>query len=185
MTLLILGILIWIALHWFKRFAPEARARLGEKGKGPIALGLLGSIVLMVIGYRGAEFVPVYTPMPGIGHLTVTLSIIAVYFTGIGSVKGVLHTKIRHPMLTGGAIWAVAHLLVNGDRASVLLFGAMLVWTLGQMVLINRAQGAWVRPEAGPWRKDGVNLVITAVIVVVITGIHVLLGHNPFLGTYG
>jgi uncharacterized membrane protein len=44
-------------------------------------------------------------------------------------VKGMLRIT-RHPFLWGVAIWAAGHLLVNGDRASIVLFGAMLLLAL-------------------------------------------------------
>ena len=39
---------------------------------------------------------------------------------------------LRHPMLTGVVVWAVAHLLVNGDVASLVLFGWMGLWALAE-----------------------------------------------------
>jgi len=44
-------------------------------------------------------------------------------------VKGMLRIT-RHPFLWGVAIWALGHLLVNGDAASIVLFGAMLALAL-------------------------------------------------------
>ena len=41
-------------------------------------------------------------------------------------IKGMLRIT-RHPFLWGVAIWATGHLLVNGDRASIVLFGTMLI----------------------------------------------------------
>ena len=41
-------------------------------------------------------------------------------------VKGMLRIT-RHPFLWGVAVWAAGHLLVNGDAASIVLFGSMLV----------------------------------------------------------
>ena len=55
MLILTLGVLLWALAHLFKFIAPEARARMGEKGRGPISLALLLSIILMVIGYRSAD----------------------------------------------------------------------------------------------------------------------------------
>ena len=107
MILLILGLILWIGAHSFKRLAPGARARMGTKGRGPIALTILVSVALMVLGYRAAEFTSIYTPIPGIGHLNNLLMLIAVFFFGIGSAKGVLADKIRHPMLTGMVIFAM------------------------------------------------------------------------------
>ena len=45
------------------------------------------------------------------------------------AVKGMLRIT-RHPFLWGVAIWAFGHLLVNGERASIVLFGAMFVLAL-------------------------------------------------------
>ncbi len=51
-------------------------------------------------------------------------------------VKGMLRIT-RHPFLWGVAIWAAGHLLVNGDRAGLVLFGAMLVLAIFGTVSID------------------------------------------------
>lgn len=185
MTFLVLGLLLWIGAHFFKRLAPDVRAGMGTKGRGPISLAILVGIALMVLGYRAAEFVPIYTPIPGIGHLNNLLMFAAVYCFGIGASKGLLSDKIRHPMLLGMVVFAIAHLLVNGDLASVVLFGGLGLWALAEIVVLNRVLGAWDRPAPGTIKGDIKNLVITLVIFTIVTGIHVWLGRNPFLGTYG
>jgi len=184
MTLLILGLLLWWGAHLFKRAAPDARANLGGRGKGYVALALGAALLLMVIGYRGAEFVPVYSPLPGMGHANNTLMLISVFLFGVGGTKGTLYPKMRHPMLWGTVIWALAHLLVNGDLASLVLFGGIGAWALVEMAVINRTP--WQRPAPGRGIKgDAMNLVGTLVLFGVIAAIHIWLGHNPFLGTYG
>ncbi len=190
MTLLYIGIALWCAAHLFKRVLPAARAgltdRLGEgPAKGVVAAALFLSLVLIVVGYRGAEFSPVYTPMAGAGHLNNLLMLIAVILLGAGKSKGRMRSWLRHPMLTGVIVWSAAHLLVNGDYASVVLFGAMAVWAVVEMTLINWAEGDWERPEPGPVKGDIRLLVISVVVYAVIAGIHIALGYNPFLGTYG
>ena len=185
MVLLILGLALWIGGHLFKRIAPARRAAMGERGKGVVGLVLLLSVVLMVIGYRGAPYVPVYDPLPGMGHVNNTLMLLAVFLFGVGGTKGLLYPRMRHPMLWGTVIWAVAHLLVNGDLASVILFGGIGLWALGAMQVINRAQ-PWTPPTGGRgFRGDLMNLAGTAVLYGVISAIHIWLGHNPFMGTYG
>ena len=184
MTLLILGLLLWWAAHLLKRAAPGTRADLGERGKGYVAIALGGALVLMVIGYRGAGHVPVYTPLPGMGHANNTLMLISVFLFGVGGTKGTLYPRMRHPMLWGTVIWAFAHLLVNGDLASLVLFGGIGIWALVEMAVINRTP--WQRPAAGRGIKgDAMNLVGTLVLFGLIAAIHIWLGHNPFLGTYG
>lgn len=185
MTHLILGLFFWYAAHLFNRVMPGLRATMGDKGKGVVALAILLAVVLMVIGYRGADFTPVYTPMAGMGHLNNLLMLFAVYAMGVGSVKGQLSAKIRHPMLGGVVIWSGAHLLVNGDAASLLLFGGIGLWAVLEMLVINRAQGSWQKPTPGPWSKDAKLIGMTVILYAIISGLHALLGHNPFQGTYG
>ena len=183
MTLILIGLFLWIAPHLLKRLAPGLRARLGDPGKGAIALAIGLGVVAMGIGYRGAEFVAVYAPMPGMGHLNNTLMLISVFLFGVGGTKGVLYTRMRHPMLWGQVIWAAAHLLVNGDLASVVLFGGLGLWALLEMALINRT--AWARPVGGRGLKgDAMNLVGTVALFGVIALIHNWLGHPVFLGNY-
>lgn len=183
MIWLILGVLLWSGAHLLKRLVPDMRARMGERAKGPVALLLLLSVVLMVAGYRASAFVPLYTPLPGIGHANNTLMLISIFLFGIGGTKGVLYPRMRHPMLWGMVVWAVAHLLVNGDLASLILFGGLALWALASMLLINRTP--WARPARGRGlRGDAMNIVGTLVLFAVIAIVHRWLGHPVFEGTY-
>lgn len=184
MFLLVLGLLFWVMAHVFKRAMPGLRARMGDAGKGLVAGLIVVGVVLMVIGYRRAEFIAVYSPMPGAGHLNNTLMLISVFLFGVGGTKGTLYTRMRHPMLWGTVFWAAAHLLVNGDMASIVLFGCLGIWAFMQMSLINAA-GPWQRPVAGRGPKgDAMNLAGTVVIIGIAAMIHQWLGHPVFLGNY-
>lgn len=180
MTLLIAGLALWCVAHFFKRLAPNARANLGDKGKGPIALAILASVVLMVLGYRGADLTHVYdAPSWGI-HLNNTLMLVAVLLMGMGQSKGRMRSWLRHPMLTGVVVWAIAHLLVNGDMPSLVLFGGLALWAIAEMMLINRAEGPWTRPEPGPAKGDLRLIIISLIVFVAIAFIHNLVGPWPF-----
>ena len=121
MTMLISGLLLWSMAHLFKRLLPRQREALGKAGRGLVALAILGSLVLMVFGYRAAETEYLYA-LPGWAwHANNTLMLIALFLMDIGRVRGVVRTKIRHPMLTSVLLWTIAHLLVNGDTAAVVL----------------------------------------------------------------
>ncbi len=189
MVILVLGVSLWMDAHWIKRLLPLLRAgmdaRLGKAAaRGVIAGMAVLSVVLMVIGYKGSDMVVVYTPFKGAGHLNNLLMLLAVISLGMGKSKGHMRTWFRHPMLTGVTVWAVAHLLVNGDMASIILFGGLGIWAFASRILINRNEGVWKRPKAGPVSGDIRLLVIAAVLFAVIAGIHIWLGYNPFLGTY-
>ena len=82
---------------------------------------------------------------------------------------------LRHPQLTGVLLWAIAHLLLNGDLRSVALFGGLALWSVLEILLINRRDGAWVRPEAPPLATDAV----TAVVAVLVLG--ALVWAHPWL----
>lgn len=186
MRILVLGLVLWIVAHLFKRLAPGLRAQMGEMpGKMAVTVLSLAALILMVIGYRRADIVPLYTPLPGIGHLSVLLMLVAVFLFGLSHSRGRLRAQLRHPMLTSVIVWAVAHLLVNGDLASVLLFGGLGLWAVASMLLIN-AQEPWARPAPGGHRGDAINLAVSLVLFGVIVGVHTwLIGHSLFTGTYG
>jgi len=183
MLILILGLILWTGAHYFKRFMPDQRAALGTPGKGIMAVGIVAGVVLMVIGYRMADFVPVWSPPAFFTGINNLLMVLALWVYGSSAAKGAKAWpayKTRHPQLLGFKIWAFAHLLVNGDLASILLFGGLLGWAVGSVILINRAEPEWT-PPAPAERPTYIRLaVITAVMLVVITGIHIWLGVNPF-----
>lgn len=182
MSLLILGVILWIAAHLFKRVMPDARARLGDKGKGLIALILLASVVLMVIGYRDAGEIYVWSPPSWTVHANSLLMLIAVVLLGLGNSKSRFRGITRHPMLAGVRAWAVGHLLVNGDLASIVLFGGMFVWALIQVAVINKAEPDWTRPEPGNLAGDIKLAVISAVLFAVFAVVHTWLGYPVFAG---
>ena len=97
MTLLILGLALWWAAHLFKRVAPEARARMGDAGKGIAAVAILASVVLMYFGYGAAkETADVWwgrnPALVGINNL---LMVFAVYLYAVSGTKAALARKIR------------------------------------------------------------------------------------------
>ncbi len=82
---------------------------------------------------------------------------------------------IRHPQLTGFAIWAGAHLLANGDRQSLILFGGLGLWAVLAILFINRRDGAWVKPDPLPMTAEVKPLAIA------IVGFAVLFFAHPWL----
>lgn len=183
MIWIIIGLAIWYGAHLFKRWAPAQRAalteRMGDASKGVIAGALALSIFFFWLGYRQAEVVPLWY-FPWAVHLNNLLMIIAVILFGLGSSKSRFRSKLRHPMLTGFAVWAVAHLLVNGDLASLVLFGGLLVWAILEIPVINRAEPDYTPYEGGSLAGDIRLLIISTVVFSVIAGLHMLLGPWPF-----
>ena len=179
---LILGLALWWGAHLFKRIAPERRAAMGDKGRGPVSLALVASIVLMVLGFRSAPFIEVWTPPTFMIHVNNLLILIGIWMMTPAGRKGRLLNSVRHPMLAGFGLWAIAHLLVNGDLASIVLFGGLLLWAVVEVVVINRAEPDWTPGEPGTLAKDAIFLVAALVVMSVIGLIHGWLGYPPFPG---
>lgn len=183
MILLALGVILWIAAHLFTRLAPGPRAKMGDKGKALVAVSVIAALVMIVLGYRGADFIAVWTPPTWVVHINNLLMLAAFWTFGSSAAKGPKAfpaNKIRHPQLTAVCIWATAHLLANGDLASIILFGGMLIWAITSMQLINRAAPDWTAPENAA-EKTYIRLgVITLVMFSVVAGIHNFLGVWPF-----
>ena len=183
MALLILGLILWVGAHYFKRLAPARRMAMGDAGRGAVAITVVLSLVLIIIGYRGAPFISVWYPPAFMVHVNNLLMLLAFWVYGSSAAKGAKAWpayKTRHPQLLGVKIWAVGHLLVNGDLASILLFGTMLGWAVGSVVLINKAEPHWTPPPPAG-KSTYIRLaVITLVIVAVVSAIHAWLGVWPF-----
>jgi uncharacterized membrane protein len=178
--LIVLGVLLWIAAHFFKRVMPAQRAAMGDKGKGVVALAIVAAIVLMVIGFRAAPFVHIWSPPSFMVHINNLLVLIAIFMMSPAPKKGVLLNNVRHPMLMGFMAWAVAHLLVNGDLAAIILFGGLLSWAFIEIKVINSAEPEWSPGEPGAIAKDAMFFVASLVIMAVIGYIHGWLGPWPF-----
>lgn len=180
MTLIVLGLALWWAAHLWKRLAPGSRASMGDKGKGLVTVGVLAGVVLMVIGYRGVEHIDLWYPPAFLTHVNNLLMLFAVYLYAASGMKTRITRVIRHPQLTAVKTWAVAHLLVNGDLASVILFGGLLAWAVVEVILINKAVPRGPLPEPASAGKE-VGAVLGAVVVLVaIMLVHNWLGVPPW-----
>jgi uncharacterized membrane protein len=180
MALIVLGLAIWWGAHLFKRLAPAQRARLGDPGKGLVTALVLASVVLMVIGYRGADQIDLWYPPAFLTHVNNLLMVFAVYLYAASGMKTRITRRIRHPQLTAVKVWAVAHLLVNGDLASVVLFGGILAWAVVTVILINRAEPRAPQPQPAPVAREWVTLALALVITGAIMMVHNWLGVQPW-----
>ena len=174
MTLLILGLALFLGTHAFtmaRGSRAAAAARLGEGPyKGLYSLLSLAGILLISVGYgqyRADGYVPVWEPPVWTRHLALLLVWFAFVAFAAAYLPGRIKTRLKHPMLAGVKIWALAHLLANGDLGSILLFGSFLAWAVAARISAKRRDE--VVPHGGPaahaagWRNDVLALVIGTV----------------------
>jgi len=177
MTYLILGLLIWSGVHFVPSLATSLRAGcIARVGEGPykalFALSLVGGIVLMALGWRSTAPTPVYAvPTWGATAAQLAMFVSLVFFLGSG-VPTNLKRQVRHPQLTGVALWGGGHLLANGDVRSLILFGGIALWALLEMAFINRRDGAWQKLEPLPLSAELKPLVAAAVAYAVLVFAH-------------
>ena len=181
MTLLVIGNILWVSAHSFKRVLPNLRNSLGNAGKGAVAVSLIFALVLIITGYRSAEYVVVWTPPNFLVHINNILMVTAIFVFALGHTRGRLTGRLRHPMLTSVKIWAVAHLLVNGDLASLILFSSMLAWAVLAVILINRSE-TWTAPKPGNAKRDIVLVFMVVFIFLLLSAFHWFFGVWPFPG---
>ena len=173
MTMLYAGLALFMATHLLLSAAPAAidaqRSRLGEGPvKALIAAPSLMGIVLIAMGWRGAEVSWVYVPPAGARLPGLLLVALGIYLFVVANRPSRVKRLIRHPQLTGLVLWCAGHLLLNGDTRSLALFGSFAVWAVVEILLINRRDGHWDKPEPAPLATD---LTTVAVSVVALLGL--------------
>lgn len=167
--LLILGVLLWSAVHLFPSIFPAKRTQwmetMGNAYQGLFALAAALTLVLIVVGWRNTVPAMIYSPPAWGRHLAMLLMLVAIILFGASHAKSRIKRVIRHPMLTGVMLWGIAHLLANGEIRSTVLFGGLTVWALISIYFINRRDGAWEKPEMAVTWIDELKLLGIAVVV--------------------
>ena len=156
MVSLLAAALFFVLLHLLVSGTRVRDALTGRIGQGPymglFSLASIGGLVWLGFAFAHSRAEPwnsaYWNLTPVTRHIQLGLQLLAMLLIVPGLttpnptsvrqegaldrpdvVKGMLRIT-RHPFLWGVAIWAAGHLLVNGDRASIVLFGAMLLLAL-------------------------------------------------------
>lgn len=190
MTLLIIGIVIFVGSHLAVMLLPRLReGLLGSMGEGPykgvFSLVSLVGLALMIYGFyttrgmlEGTDYL--YTPAPWARHLAMTLVLLAFILIGASHGKGYLKSWLKHPMSIGFGLWAVAHLMANGDRPGVYMFAAILALAVIDIVL-STARGK-VPAHAPRVRSDVIAVVAgVALYLLFLLVIHPYVFNLPII----
>lgn len=192
MTLLILGLVVFLAIHSVRMFADTWRSNfISTRGatafKGLYSIVSLLGLVLIVIGYGQTRTDPVFLWHPPLfmAHIAALLMLVAFILLAAANVPGNrIKAAVGHPMVLGVKVWAFSHLLANGRLGDVVLFGAFLVWAIGNYVSSrkrDRREGI-IRQVSPGIVKDAVT-VTAGILAWVIFALWVhlwLIGVSPF-----
>lgn len=185
MTYLILGLVIFFGAHLFTAFRSRApgkdiKARLGY---GPyMGLYSLVSAIglgLIIWGFGAARPAPVlYVPPAGLAHLNLALMLPALILLAAAYLPtGRIKKAVKHPMLAAVKIWALGHLLANGELNSVLLFGSFLAYGVIDRIAVKK------RGDLGPGPDAPVSAMGDLAAIVIGAGAYaaILLWLHPIL----
>ncbi len=185
MSLLILGLALFLGVHSVSIVAPQWRdaqaARLGENAwKGIYTLLSLAGFALIVIGYGQARQAPLvlYAPPVALRHVAALLMLPVFVLLLAAYLPGRIKAAAKHPMLAATKLWAVAHLLANGNLADVLLFGGFLAWAVADRISMkHRVQRPLPGAPAGRF-----NDLIAVLAGLALYALFITVGHRWLIG---
>ena len=146
MLYLILGLVLFLGLHSVRIVAEDWRTRSIERvgastWKAVYSLLSLLGFGLIVWGFSVARGQPVqlWSPPRGMRHLASLLTLLSFVLLAAAYIPGnAIKAKLHHPMVLSVKVWALAHLLANGNLAHMVLFGAFLVWSVFNFAAARR-----------------------------------------------
>jgi uncharacterized membrane protein len=179
-----LGILLFFGPHFYSVLMSDHRTAtrhsFGEKRfKGLYALVSLAGIILMAVGYVAGRNEPggveqFYEPWFGARHAAMGLILIGFILIFSNQTKGYIRATLKHPFSIGVAFWSIAHLLVNGEKAVVVIFGAFLILSVLDVILgLARGKVAAFAPN---WKHDLRGLIVGLVLYLVF-----MFGFHPYI----
>ncbi|KAA1182638.1 NnrU family protein [Rhizobium tropici] len=192
MALLILGIVLFLGIHLVRVVAPGLRssmiASLGESGwKIAYSIASIVTLIILIYGFGQArDMTPIWSPPFWMSHITILLMLFAMICL-VASLLPAGHIAVRtkHPMVLSMKIWALAHLLSNGDGAAMLLFAAFLAWGVILRISLKRRERAGeitLRPFVSA-KYDLYAIVIGAIVwALIVWKLHAwIIGVSPLV----
>ncbi len=192
LLILVAGLAVFIGVHVFIT-RRDARGRLIAKIGGPaykIAFSVLAvaGLALIVVGfarYRGAGWVDVWSPPRWTHTIAVVLMWLAFVSVVAAYIPGGIRRRLKHPMLVGVKLWALAHLITNGDLGSILLFGSILAWAVYDRISLKTRPDTGIQPIMAPNRTNDAVVILIGTIIFLAFGyvFHPLWIGVPVFGT--
>jgi uncharacterized membrane protein len=181
MSLLILGLVLFLGIHIFTTLRGPRSIVIGRLGEGPYKglYSLVAAVGLLLIvwgfsRYRSEGYIEVWNPPFAIFHpiALVLLWCALVALTATYAPPSRIKSLLRHPMLVAVKVWALSHLLVNGDLGSMLLFGSLLVWAIYDRIAVKRRGDAGAPTVASFGRNDAIVIAIGTIAYVAVLWLH-------------
>jgi uncharacterized membrane protein len=185
----LIGLILFLGMHSVsivsRPWRDRRRAAMGEGAWAGVytAVSLVGFVLIVwYFGDARATAPALYEPPQWMKHVTALLMLFAsIAMAAFLLPAGRIKVALKHPMLLSVKIWAAAHLLANGDLASLLLFGAFLVWAVADRISLKRRAAPLPVAAANSARNDIMTVLAgLAIYAAFVFGGHVwLFGVDP------
>ncbi len=182
MTLLVVGIVVFLGIHLLPT-VPNLRerliARLGQNGyRAMFSVLSIAGFALLVWGFATAPVIQVWSPPAWTRWVAIVLMLPAFIFLVAAYVPGRIKAAVKHPFLVAIKTWALAHLIANGDLASIILFGSFLAYAVYDRIALKGRKPTELigAAAAGGPRNDLIAVVLGVLFYVVfLVWLHPLL----------
>lgn len=191
MLILVLGIVAFTALHLIPT-EPDLRKGLVERFgeatyKAVFSVLSLAAFALIVLGYHKLQLHPgknpvLWSPPVWMRHITLALMLVSMILLAAAYIPSRIRTAVQHPMLAAVKLWALAHLLANGDLGGMVLFTSFLAYAVYDRISVKKrhALGPLGAAKGGIGGDVAVVAVGTALYVFMLLYGHALLiGKSP------
>jgi uncharacterized membrane protein len=172
LALLVLGLVLFLGPPVFITLRGARGALIARVGEGLYKglFAVLSIVGLYLIGkgfalYRDAGMIEVWDPPDWTRHITVALMWPAVVFVTAAYIPGDIKRVLKHPMLVGVKLWAVAHLISNGDLGSMIIFISVLAWAVYDRITLKRRSDPGGLPIPIGGRRNDIAAVIVGTIL--------------------
>lgn len=174
MILMLVGLALFVAIHIVaarRKMAGAMSARFGATAYR-IVHGILAIAGVLMIAYGFGQWraegpAQLYDPPVGLRHLALLLMLFACIFAVAALVPSHIKARLKFPFLVAIKTWALAHLLANGDAATVTLAVVILAWAVVLRIMAKR-RAAPLPVAPANWRGDliavGGGVVLYAVL---------------------
>jgi uncharacterized membrane protein len=178
LALLVLGLILFLGPHVFVTMRDQRSMVIKGVGEWPYkALFAVVTVVgLFVIAkgfalYRDTGWIEVWDPPNWTRHITVALMWPAAILVTAAYIPGDIKRTLKHPMLVGVKLWAVAHLISNGDLGSIILFGSILAWAVYDRITLKRRSDPGGPPIPIGGRRNDIAAIIVGTILYLALGL--------------
>jgi uncharacterized membrane protein len=156
MILMLAGLVVFVLTHGFTAMREQRATVIALTGEVPYKIihSIVSLVALLMVAYGfgdwRAEGAPqLWYPPVWTRHVALVLMLFASIMLVAGYSSGRIKAILKYPVLVSVKIWAIAHLLANGDLPTIILSLAVLAWAVHARISMRRRGPPTIRGPKG------------------------------------